>query len=450
MAILRGLKRSWSRARELAERTPESRNRYVDFLRAASILIVVIGHWLMAAPFVREGRLSLSNDMLHVAPWTQGLTWVLQVMPLFFIVGGYANAISWEAAHRSGAGYAAWIAGRLQRLVQPTVPLLAAWTLLAVVAHRLGLSPEMIRVGSQFALIPTWFLAVYVMVVVVAPGTHALWRRYGMTSFWVLALAAVIVDAVGLAGGWPGVRWANYAFVWLAVHHLGYLWRDGRLAGPARSLPWALGGLAVLIFLVTVASYPVSMISVPGEEASNSRPPTIALLALGALHGGLVLALEDRARRWLSRLRLWTATVFVNGTIMTLYLWHVTILVLAVGLVYWLGGIGLGLRPNSATWWATRPLWIALLFAALLPFVAVFGRFEERARARDYAPPPAWQSVTGALAVCGGLTALALGGIGAPGLLGIRLWIVALTFAGSALVAGRWFPWRDPARPQPA
>ena len=109
--------RAWSRARDLAARTPEARNRYVDFLRAASILVVVIGHWLMAAPFVSEGELRLSNDMLHVAPWTQWLTWALQVMPLFFIVGGYANAASWEAAQRSGAGYGAWIAGRLQRLV---------------------------------------------------------------------------------------------------------------------------------------------------------------------------------------------------------------------------------------------------------------------------------------------------------------------------------------------
>jgi hypothetical protein len=299
----------------------------------------------------------------------------------------------------------------------------------------------MIRVGSQFALIPTWFLAVYVMVVVFAPGTHALWRRFGMSSFWALALAAVIVDAVGMAGGWPGVRWANYAFVWLAVHHLGYLWKDRRLAGPARSLPWALGGLTVLIFLVTVASYPVSMISVPGEEASNSRPPTIALLALGALHAGLVLALEERARRWLRRLRPWTATVLVNGTIMTLYLWHVTVLVLVVGVAYWLGGIGLGLPPNSAEWWATRPLWILVLLAILLPFVAAFGRFEQQARARADRPPPALQSVAGAVAVCGGLTALALG---------IRLWIVALTFAGSALVAGRWLPRWGAAKPRPA
>jgi hypothetical protein len=315
------------------------------------------------------------------------------------------------------------------------VPLLAAWTALAVVAHRLGVRPDTIRVGSQVALIPTWFLAVYVMVVVVAPGTQWLWRRWGMASFWALALGAVIVDSVGFATALAGVRWANYAFVWLAVHHLGYLWRDGRMAG-RRALAWALGGLALLVWLVSVGGYPVSMISVPGEEVSNSRPPTLALLGLGAFHAGLVLSSEAPGRRWLCRPAAWTATVLINGTIMTLYLWHATVLVLAVGLAWLLGGIGLDLAPNTASWWATRPLWVAALLAVLAGFVALFGRFEQLARLRGAAVAPAWQSVAGAIAVCGGLAVLALGGIGGPGALGVRVSIVLPTFAGFALASG--------------
>ena len=434
---------AWSRARSLAERTPESRNRYVDFLRAASILVVVLGHWLMAAPSMSGGEFSLS-DMLHVAPWSQWLTWVFQVMPLFFIVGGYSNAASWEAARRSDERYASWIARRLQRLVRPIMPLLVAWTALAMLAHRLGVRPEMIRVGSQVALIPTWFLAVYVMVVVVAPGMHWLWRRFGMTSFWALVLCAVIVDAVGFATALTQLRLANYAFVWLAVHHLGFLWWDGRMLGP-RALRWVLAGLALQVFLVRVGGYPVSMISVPGEEISNSRPPTLALLGLGAFHAGLVLSVEAPARRWLRRIGPWTATVLVNGTIMTLYLWHATGLVLVVGLAWLLGGVGLDLAPNSASWWGTRPLWIAGLLGVLALFVAIFGRFEQLARVRGAAAPPAWQSVAGAVAVCGGLAVLAVGGIGAPGVLGIRVGIVLLTFGGFALVTGFPRPRMRPA-----
>jgi hypothetical protein len=425
----------WSRAKELAERTPDTRNRYVDFLRAASITVVVIGHWLVAAPFVDSGKLQL-GDMLHVAPWLQLLTWALQVMPIFFIVGGYSNGASWESARRAGKSYGLWTATRLKRLVGPLVPVLIVWSIIGMIAHRLGVSPQMVKVGSQVAFIPTWFLAVYVMVVLTAPATHLAWQRFGMASFWALALGVVVVDAIAFAGGFHLLRWVNYAFVWLGVHQLGYMWRDGRIGGPTQAMFLAAGGLGILIFLVAVASYPVSMITVPGQEVSNSRPPTLALLALGSFQFGLVLLLQSPISRWLKRLRPWAATVLVNGTIMTLYLWHVTVMVLIIGLLNLLGGIGLGFQPGSGAWWASRPIWIAILAAVLSIFIPIFGRFEQTARAGAAAPIPAWRAMAGAIGVCAGLAVLALTGIGAEGLLGIRIWAVFMALGGAALVLG--------------
>jgi fucose 4-O-acetylase-like acetyltransferase len=436
------LRAAWSRASELAARTPKARNRYVDFLRAASILVVVIGHWLMAAPSVERGEFSLS-DMLQIAPWTQWLTWVFQVMPLFFVVGGYANAASWEGARRSGGGYAWWIARRLRRLVRPVVPMVLAWCGIAIAAPHIGLSARSIEISSQVAFVPTWFLAVYVLVVVVAPATHAAWRRFGMASFWALATGAAAVDAAWLSIGHDPLSWANYAFVWLAVHQLGYAWHDGRLAGPARPLLCAAGGLAALALLVALAPYPVSMITVPGEEISNSSPPTLALLALGVFHVGLVLTLEVPAHRWLRRARIWTAIIFVNGAIMTLYLWHATVMILLVELAYLLAGAALALEPNSRMWWATRPLWILTLLAMLSPFVLLLGRFE--ASWRPSATVPAtWRSLAGAVAVCAGLAALAISGIGAPA---SAFWRVLPTLAGALLLGAVQLPSR---RSEPA
>ena len=57
----------------------------------------------------------------------------------------------------------------------------------------------------------------------------------------------------------------------------------------------------------------------------------------------MVLALERPARRLLARRSAWTATVLVNGMIMTLYLWHMTAMLLALGVALALGGVGLGL-----------------------------------------------------------------------------------------------------------
>ena len=47
----------WAQAKELAAATPEERNRYVDFLRAVSILVVITGHWLVVALYYMDGMI---------------------------------------------------------------------------------------------------------------------------------------------------------------------------------------------------------------------------------------------------------------------------------------------------------------------------------------------------------------------------------------------------------
>jgi len=282
---------AWSRALQAAVQTPPSRNRYVDFLRAVSIGAVVLGHWVIAAPWVEDGRLRLDH-MLAVQPWTQSLTLLFQVMPVFFLVGGYSNAASWDAAQRAGTPYGAWIAGRARRLIGPIVPLILTWAAMALVFRLFGVSYEIIRSGSILALVPMWFLAVYLLVVLLVPVTRAAWKRFGIWSYWALVAAAICVDALRFYDGHrPAVGWINYLFVWVAMHQLGYLWRDGRLAGPRHALPWLAGGVVAWAALTRYGPYPISMVGVPGDEVSNTLPPDVLLLALGAAQTGLVLAL---------------------------------------------------------------------------------------------------------------------------------------------------------------
>jgi hypothetical protein len=358
-------------------------------------------------------------------------------------VGGFSNGISWSAALRDGKPYGEWLTGRLRRLVGPVLPLLLAWAVIAAVAGLQGVRPAMIRVGSQMALIPLWFQAVYTIVVVLVPLTHAPWTRFGMASVWVPVAAAALVDVAFFAADLRGLGWANYAFVWLAVHQLGYAWRDGRLAGPRQALPWCLGGLAALVAFVTFGPYPLSMVGVPGEDVSNSGPPKLTLFALGAFQGGLLLSLERPVRRWLRRAVPWTATVLVNSMIMTLYLWHLTAMTLMFGLANWMGGIGLAETPGSAAWWALRPPWMAVSAIALVVLSLLFARYERPGR-ETASPAVAWRLVTGSLLMCAGLAMLARDGVGGDGLLGLRHWVLLLPFVGAALVGIR--PLGEPVR----
>ena len=426
----------WATARALAMQTPPTRNRYVDFLRAVSICSVVFGHWLVGLPAVVDGVIR-DVEVMRVVPWTQWLSWAMQVMPVFFVVGGFSNSVSWRSAQRKGLVYGNWAASRMQRLVGPLVPLLLFWTVFALSLRQLGIEHQQLRGASMTALLPVWFLAVYILVTAVTPITHAFYLRIGVASFWVFALGAALFDLIAYLVEQPAFRWANYGFVWLAVHQLGFMWQDGRLGGVRQALLLAMGGLGLLVLLITVFGYPLSMLTVPGQEFSNSRPPSLALLALGIFHMGLLLALQAPARRWLQRSGPWTLTVLVNSRIMTLYLWHLTVMVLLVTLAMHFNALGLVVLPGDAGWWPVRLIWLVVMFAVLQVFVALLGRFEQPSRRKVVGSLSTWRVVIGTVLLSWGLALLVTGGISVAGALGIRLEVVLPAFIGAFLVLPR-------------
>jgi peptidoglycan/LPS O-acetylase OafA/YrhL len=422
----------WSQASSLAAQTPQERNRYVDFLRSVSILVVITGHWLIATAYYVDGDL-IQDKLLATHPWTQWLTWVFQVMPIFFIVGGYANAVSLESARRKQVDYAGWLAGRLNRLINPLLVLLFFWAALAIIMKFSGVSAGVIQYSSRAALIPIWFLAIYIMVVILAPATYLLWKKYDFASFWMFVGIAVLVDLAFFILDLQWMGWSNYFWVWLAVHHLGFAWRDGRIGSPGGLLLFSVLGLVTLSLLIFVGPYPLAMVGSPDEGLSNTLPPKITLLALAVFQFGLLLAIEKPMRRLLDNLRLWTATVLINSMIMSVYLWHITIMVVLVSLLYLADGFGLRLEPGTNEWFSSRLLWVAVLYCLLLPVALLVSPFERRGRAADTKVPSAARQVGGAVLFCLGIALLARYGYGGGPLPRLDVASFALVVIGSGI-----------------
>ncbi len=426
----------WARALDMADRTPESRNRYADLLRAIAISCVVMGHWTMAAPFLKDGAPAIEH-LLAIEPWSRWLTWCFQVMPVFFFVGGFSNGMSWEATLRKGGTFGKWFGSRLERLLGPTLALLLFWAAAAAIGHALGVPPEMIKSGSQIALVPTWFLAVYTLVCMTVPWTHKAWERFGMASVVALMACAVVMDVIFFQV--PSLRWmawSNFLFIWLAVHQLGYAWQDGLKTG-GLTLGVGIAGLVALVALVHYGPYPVSLVGVPGQmlpdgvtPLSNTRPPKLPILAHGLAQIGLLLALQGAANRWLSGRKPWAATVLANSMIMTLFLWHSTSMMLLFGLGFLLGGVGLEPVPGTGAWWSIRPLWILAFAVGTVPFVAVFRRFE---RTSGRPPVGVARQVFGCVAACVGLALLAISGVNDDAPLGLRWLPLSMPLIGCAI-----------------
>jgi fucose 4-O-acetylase-like acetyltransferase len=396
-------------ARRLAAETPPERNRVVDLMRVLSILVVVFGHWLMAAVEIDAGEI-VPGHLLILADWTHPLTWIFQVMPVFFFVGGYSNARSWRSARNRHEPYGGWLRARLRRLAVPVIPLLLVWGLGGWFGLLAGLPWETLQLGSQVALVPTWFLAAYVVVVTLAPVFLAVWERFGWWSVAVGLAAAGLADILSITGGVVWIGFLNYVLVWGTVHQLGYAWADGRLDGWLRRLLLAVGGFAAVFALVAWGPYPVAMVGLDTAQLTNSYPPRVTLAFLGLFQSGLVLLAEPLLKKWMDRTGAWTFVVAVSSQIMTLYLWHLTAMVVVIALGLALDGFGFGIEPLGSMWWWTRPIWFSALTVVTLGMVAIFGRFERPAP--DPRPaPPWWRPVVAVVFVCAGLGLLAAIGI---------------------------------------
>ncbi|WP_433262342.1 acyltransferase family protein [Micromonospora vinacea] len=402
------------RLRQLAERTPAGRERYVDLLRALAITMVVLGHWSVTVIGRDPTGQATGHSALGDLRWAYPLTWLAQVMPVFFLVGGYANAASLTRLRARGGDSAGWLIDRSARLVRPTSTLLLVLTAAAAVAWLLGADPTQIREVFWFATIPLWFLVAYLAAVVLTPPMYALHRRLGLAV--PLALVALVgLGDLGRLSGPEELSYGNYLFGWLAVHQLGFAWHDARAApspanaaadqtgpppaptdaaGPStpdrpgvrrRRLPtsrraglaFLAGGLGTVLLLTVLGPWPVAMLKVPDERLDNAAPPSLALLAVAAGQLGLILLLRGPAERMLRRSRPWQLVIAVNLVVLTVFLWHLSAAILLIGL---LDAVGTLPTPavDTAAWWAWRVPWLLLLSAVLVVLVAIFGPVEAR------------------------------------------------------------------------
>lgn len=363
--------------------TPAHRSRPVDALRAGCTVVVVLWHWVLSVTHPnRAGALTMPNP-IDAVPGLWMATWVLQVMPLLFVVGGYADLAAWEAVRRRGGTWRTFAVRRTDRLVRPIACFVAVWLVADTAVRTLRPGTPSVLEWGRVVFVPLWFLGTYLGVVLLAPLTARLHRRHGVRAALALGLAVVVADVARFAGGIGAAGLVSSALVWVFAHQLGYLWRDGLLGTGARRRPAAvaLAGLAALVALVAVGPYARSMVAVRGGGVSNMFPTTACIAALALFQLGLVLLAVPRLERLLAGRRAWKATVAVNAVAMTVFTWHMTALVLAIG-VWHLLGQDLLAEPTVA-WWQQRPVWLVLPGAFLAGLLAVFARIELPGRRRS-------------------------------------------------------------------
>lgn len=385
----------------LAAATPDNRDRYVDFLRVASLLGVILGHFVMAAVIMDQEAQSFAfTNILELAPWTRWGTLLLQVMPVFFVVGGFAHATTLRSLRRRGGGYADFVEARIGRLVRPALTFIAVWLVIGFALDMFAGENPFVQAVAQIAGQLLWFIGIYLLAAAFAPLTLRAHERWGVRALAVGVVLIVAVDVLRLGVGIDGVKWLNFAFVWLTIHQLGYFYADGaakRWGSVRLGATMLVLGAAVLALLVTLGPYGIAMVSYNGEELSNLAPPTAGLLAFAVAQSGALLLLREPVTRWLRRERPWRAVIIGGAVAMTAFLWHFTALI-AVYAALWVAGVDMTQLPTEASWWLIKLVLLVPFLVLVAAFVLLFRRFDRPPPRGEVAGPQAWRAVVAALA----------------------------------------------------
>jgi len=311
---------------EVEASTPATRDRAIDIIRIVSLVGVVVGHTIMATSTLRDG-VFIWNNLLTASPVFQALTWVFQVMPLFFFAGVAACIDSWTPTTSWGN----WMMRRCTRLYRPVFYYLAFWWV--TLAPLSAVLPQHVYepvAGISIQLL--WFLGAYVLVLATVPLLAGITTTGRLVAAVVGTYAFIaVVDAIRInVHALSALGYLNMV-VWLIPGMLGVAYRRRLLAGRAALT------LGVVMLVVNVAlllgPYELSLVGIETQQLKNMTPPSLLLAGHAIMMCAFAIAAAPAIARWALGTRVWWLAAIGNSGAMTLYLWHIPPL-LAMHLVF--------------------------------------------------------------------------------------------------------------------
>lgn len=342
------------------------RDRVLDAARAFALGVVVLAHAL--AWDVGTGA---PTSVLDRRPDVAWVTWLLQVLPLFFAAGGVANAASWRREPDVGSFWRR----RLLRLTTPALLYAGVWT---AVLLPLAVVVPLAEPAGRFASQLVWFLGVYAAVVVAAPWTVR-WTARPLPTLAAWLVAVLAVDLLR----WhvePALGWLNLLLVWGFAHQLGYHLPTLRTTSRPRLLLGAAIAATAAVGLGVLGPYSAALVSYTADpEPSNLSPPTlvVALYAVAQVLG--LAALWPWLDRLLAADRPYLAVGAFGARGIGIYLWHIPLVALVAGVAWWLG---FDAAPLGAAWWSVHLLGLAAVLAGAWWLAGTAQAAERRALGR--------------------------------------------------------------------
>lgn len=369
---------------EVEAQTPAGRDRAIDVIRIVSLVGVVFGHTIMATSTIRDDVFIWSN-LLTASTVFQALTWVFQIMPLFFFAGVAASVQSWQP----GSSWGGWLLRRCTRLYRPVFYYLAFWTA-ALAVLRFVLPEHVYEPIAGISIQLLWFLGAYVLVLAAVPLLARITTTGQMAGAIICTYAFIAaVDFVRITvDGYATLGYLN-TVVWLIPGVFGVAYRRNLLSSAA-ALKIGVGMLGVNLAWTYFGPYELSLVGIETQHLKNMTPPSLLLAGHAIMMCAFAIAAAPAINRWAQRPRVWWLTAIGNSGAMTLYLWHMPLL-LGVHLLFDYLGLD-RYDPSTPGFLVLSVLQLALMAGLVaLAFVAL--------RPLENNPLPLWDG--GKVAVTG-------------------------------------------------
>jgi hypothetical protein len=388
--------------------TEEAQARSMSYLRILSLTGIVLGESLLAFTM---------RDDLEPA-WAWPFTWLLQLVPLFFLAGGHSNVLAWRAME---GHYVTYLVSRVGWLIRPVLAFVIAWLVIPLSLELLRAPESAVTAFSRLVVQPLWLLGLYVLVVAATPLMHRLHRAFPLVTPVVL-LAAVV--GLSFAGGSVAAH-AGGVLVALLFGQLAFHYADGTLWRVPRPvlLGVACAAFAGLVLLTVFGAQPKLQLAEPTGYAAFA-PSLAGVLLIGIVQTALVALPRERGLHAISTSAPARVVAVVRARPMTVYLVYLCAMLVLEGLLE-------VTRTTAGIGWLTQPRTIFAVGLVAMPTVLAFLWFERRPPAPlEPAPGPVpartWQDT---LAVILGVAYAAVGVVGFA-VAGLSGWTESATVLG--------------------
>ena len=336
---------------------PADRDLVIDLARISAVVLVVVIHVLFAGVRLTDTGVEVERTV-ELQSWFNAVTWIFEIMPLFFVVGGFASAVSLRTARARGENDASYLRARLLRLARPALPVFIFFGAGLTLVRALPVDPVLVDAVAVAVGSPLWFLASFLIVQALAPLLHRAHTRAPLLTLALLLVGAAVTDAARAATGTMAFGLPNVVFVWGAIHQLGFVMHDGFFARRSRLELLVLIAVSYLALwgLVSTGAYSWNMLA-------NQYPPTLPLVCLGLAQVSALQLLRPVLEPIVQSRPVQALMLLVGSRAMTIYIWHSPVILALLGLQL-LAPATLS-DPGSTRWWLERFPFTLLVFVVL-------------------------------------------------------------------------------------